>query len=57
MYYYFKLFISQLQKESGEDLRRMIQCQEAFVIQYQESSKRQGKQLSLSLCKSADSIA
>ncbi|GIY78909.1 signal transducer and activator of transcription 5B [Caerostris darwini] len=30
-------------QESGEDLRKMIQCQEAFVIQYQESSKRQAQ--------------
>ncbi|GFY54746.1 signal transducer and activator of transcription 5B [Trichonephila inaurata madagascariensis] len=29
--------------ESGDDLRKMIQCQEAFVIQYQESSKRQAQ--------------
>ncbi|GIY42857.1 hypothetical protein CEXT_389131 [Caerostris extrusa] len=33
-------------QESGEDLRKMIQCQEAFVIQYQESSKPQIQQSS-----------
>ncbi|GBO13657.1 Signal transducer and activator of transcription 5B, partial [Araneus ventricosus] len=35
--------LRQKAQESGEDLRKMLQCQEAFVIQYQESSKRQAQ--------------
>lgn len=35
-------FIS-LYQETAEEVRQMQQGQEAFVIQYQESSKRQGE--------------